>query len=327
MAIERYYSVCELGECFTNGTVTADTTAGHFDATFVREGIKCASSSDYWESYPFIDASAPTTIVTNDFIFATNASPPGINVVLKEWYNSVGVVVFRLRFSTNAWTAVQAEFWNGTAFVACGPTFSMGNNILVRINTALVCGATGSGAVYIDKTPVASGSITSASMNNVAKCRQYGAAVLPVTWSQGGGANFDLRDLNIASDAPNGAGADQNQTSGAYTDINGTGVNDTAFVSFASAALTMSNTHASRTPPGSLQIDSVWVNSRGRVNGGGPTDGKALIRSGGADYLSGALGFNGGFEPRGSYRSLDPNGGIKWSNSGYNSAQFGLDTV
>lgn len=325
MPDERYFSMCEMGDGIVTSTVniTASTTAGTFDATRQRGSIRVTANVDFLETPPFVDAAAPTTIYTVAQIYPVAMTLNGIQF---DAVNSTGTVIFRLRYTGSP--NLQAEFWNGSSFTALGAPFAVVTGSLSKIAIKLVCGAAGSCVIHVGGVEVVSAAITSASCNNVAKCRFRSTSNTSNThWSEMAGANFDLRDLIIRNGVPTGNSATNTAWTGDYLAIDEAGQDDTDLISSATADQRESYTKAAYTIPTGLVVDSLWVSGRGRVNGAGPTDAKYMLRSSAANYDSTLLVLGVAFESRQRYWTVDPATSVKFTQAGYNAVEFGVVSV
>lgn len=335
MTTERYFSVCTLGEVEVSDltNISMNAQAGAYDTTRNPQGAICISGGalSWFETPPFVDAASTTTINIVFSIYYNQFNAAINGGVWFECYNATGTVVFRIRNVTGNGASLVAEYWNGATYTTIGAAFAITSaSTQSKFHVALVCGASGSCTVHVNGVQKTTGSITSASMNNVAKCRWWtsGSVTGEKTWfTELAGANFDLRDLFIRYDAPTGNSATNTAWTGDYLNVDEADRNDTDMISSAAASDRETYTHAAYTLPGGVQIDSVWVAGRGRVNGAGPTDAKFSLRSGGTNYDSSVLALGAAFAPRCRYWAADPATSTYFTQTGYNNVEFGAVSV
>jgi hypothetical protein len=329
MAAERYFAFNTLAGAFRSGTLNVldgQTTAGSFDNTFVSNSIVVLTTTDYIETPAFMDAASTTTFWIH-FDFYNSSSSFNTGLPWLSFYNSTGTEVARISANSNT---MQFSYWNGSAFVnqgatPAGPT----NSGRTRIDVKIVCGAAGGFELYLAGTLVSSsaGAGLNAAVNNIAKVRLRGFGGSGVYYSQILGANFDTRDSRLVPKLMTGNSVTNTGATGGFTEIDETVLDETDFISFANSGDVETYTHGAITVPGSMVIDSMVINGRGRINGAGPTDGKFVVRSSGTNYLSSALGLNSGFEPRSRNWTTDPATGSRWTATTFNNAEKGVQAV
>lgn len=303
-------------------TVVEATTAGKFDSTYVASSI-FIPAGQYIDTYPFIDAASVTTF----YMRLTSYGIAGSDRTWLEFFNSTGVLVYRVTMGT---TQVSCAYWNGSSMVSMGnvATTLFNSSALRNLMVKIVCGAGGSFELFSAGASVVSSSGGHASSNNIAKARIYSIQGLNGdTWSSEiQGADYDIRNDRFMHNLANANGADTDGT-GTYTDINETVLDDTTAIALTAVGHKKTFTKAAITVPTGMQINSMWVNGRGRVSGVVVADGQFLIRSGGADYASASKVFGAGYSARGHYLANDPATAAAFTQTGYNNAEFGLKAV
>jgi hypothetical protein len=321
----KYFAGYSLGEFIrTSASITVSTSAGgtRFDDNYVPCCFLCPSGSNaqYIESTPF--SASPTSFwVRFDYSWATSLLATGIIVhLLKSGDN-----VFRI-IGSGSVGSVKAQYWNGSSWIDTGSAVSLSSTlktIVVRVDL-------NSGfEMFYDGVSVASGSGWSGGGTTVTHIRLHGAATSSGSAyiSQVMAADYDLRDSHLLVSEINGnSSANTGAASGGYTDVNEIGADDSTAISITTPGNKAGQTHAGITLPSGNVIAAMIVSARGRVDGV-ITDGKLGVRSGGSNYSSSGLSYSGGYEPRQHIIETDPATGVKFTQSGFNSAEPYLEAV
>jgi hypothetical protein len=333
-----YFASNRLGQFgASSSAITEVLTAGRYDDRFVQSAIEIPAASavlnstaDYVSAPVGIDATSVTSIYTTvDFYLSATGSGRDHN--LMSWVNTTGQVVMRLY--TTSGNTVQIQYWNGSAYVAAGPTFSITGSGLYTLNTRMTCGASGSADVWLGTwgaqalvAAVLPTSGLNAAVNNVAAVRFHNPCASAGQLSEIALADFDLRAYRVASDVANGAGT-FNDGTGTFADTNATPRDLTTARVIAANGSKFSMTKASRSVPGNMQIDSVVINSAARAQGGVVTNARPGLEIGGVWYPFSDVNPvpNGGYENRAGYILVSPTTGLRMTSSEYNSARFGLE--
>jgi hypothetical protein len=305
----------------SSSAVVEDTTAGRFDSSYVANSIKVPDTR-FIDTPPLFDGSSS---VTELFLrFDIYGQFDVFSAVWLEFYNASGTKIAYLTEGAGADTIMQFDQWNGSSFNSSTHTYSTQATGLYTVEVRLKCGASGTCDIYLNGTLWMTFAVNQASVDNIAKVRMYTSASTTTSYySQVMGADYDIRDHHLMSKLASGEGNYTDGT-GAYTDINETVLDDTNAISLPTVGNKHSFTKGSITVPSGQHIGALIVNARGRVNGAGPADGKLLCRSSSTDSASGNKSFVAGYEPRGHVYLTDPATGISWTESGFNSAEFGL---
>lgn len=311
----------------STAVVDGDTTAGRFDSAYVGSAIKVpmATAGSYIDSTPFIDGSASVTTLWTRFDWYGATSSNGFTWI--DFINSAGVVVLSLVQGAGAFHSLRLDQWNGSSMNTGATTaFSFSSSALRTVAVKCVCGASGTVEVYVGGTLNVSFAVNQASVNNIAKVRLRAIGNVDTFYSQVMGADYDIRSAQLFSKLANAEGTYTTGT-GAYTDINEAVLDDSTSISLPAVNDKHSFAKAAITVPSGQQIAAMIVNARGRVGGGTVTDGKILCRSGTTDSASAGKAFVGGYEPRGHAFDNDPNTATRFTQSGFNAAEFGLQAA
>jgi hypothetical protein len=329
MADERYASGNTLASFFRSGVdVLEDVTPGRFDGRFVTNSIAVAAGpGPYFSTFPFIDRAAPLELWLHFeyYVAVFNGSGAYVPVVFR---NAAGVPVARLALVGSAWVF---SYWNGVGFVVTGAPIAADAGVLTRMDVHLICGTSGSFALYSNGSRIALGPIASASTDAVAAV-QFGAmssldaGSQTTFYSQVMVANFDTRDARYVCQLANANGFYTDGT-GSYVDINEIVLDETTAITLPLAGQRKSFTHGVYSLPPGYLVDALAIAGRVRNVGPSPADVQFLLRAGGAPFDSPSLAASATYEPRGAFFPLDPATGAAWNQSDLNNAEFGIATV
>jgi hypothetical protein len=308
-------------------TSVEGTTSGSFDSTYVANSISVDNgiNSDFNSNY--LSTPVFTTVTTYCFRGDFYNSATGTNS--NPWvafYNSSGTRVAHLIM--NASQQVAFAFWNGTTYTTSSfvtrPVWSTRGTLVVKIT----CGASGTYDVLWNGASILSGSITSASCNNIAQTRVYNGCYNNMGyWSQIMGADYDISSSHYSTLAINGNSASNTgQSSGVYTDVNESPLDDATMINISTSGNKAGVTHAALTLPSGYAISAAIINARGRV-AGSITDGKLGWRYGGTNYSSAGKSYTSSFEPRSLISTTNPGTSTAWDQTSYNAAELYLEAA
>jgi hypothetical protein len=303
----------------TNSTITESTSTG-FDSAVVGSSLQVVggTGADYAESWAF---NASGTLHWMFEFFQNSATISGVGPAL---YNgSTGV--FRLR-NSGATNRIQAEYWNGSAWTATGVVFEWTNNVRHRIYVSITLGS--GFTAYLDGGVVTTGSGWSGGGTTVTNIRMYPLAGNPATatwYSQIMLADYNVQDSKLFTLAINGNSAtNTGASSGVYTDINETPLNESTIISIGTAGNKAGFTKASLTVPSGHVIGAMVINARGRITGG-TADGLIGVRSASTNYSGSGLGYTSSYGPKGRIISDDPATGSAFTQTNFNNAEGYLE--
>jgi hypothetical protein len=302
------------------------TTASRFDSAFVPNAISLPASDRFIETMPFIDAASATTIWLQFEHYGNWSTSPGGGKVV-EGINSSGVPVFRL-WGRGTANTVYVSYWNGSAWVDDSTinNASFTSTALKRITVKIICGASGSVALYVGGTLIGTTTIASASMNNIAAFRLSSPDASQGFFSQILCADYDLRDCRYMSSLAN-ANATYTAGTGTYTDINDAVLDEGTAIVLPASGNKKTFTKPAITVPGGYQIAALCLGARARVSGGVVTDGKLTVRSSTTDSSSAVRALTASYESRGFYLDNDPATAARFTQAGYNAVEFGAEAA
>lgn len=273
------FAAAELSGVVNNGNAGEMTTANRFDSTY---GIRLAlsagnSASDYISSGTGLGSF--TTYWHRFWFYRNNALTTGRAFL--QLLNSSGTPVFQLL--TGASSTIQAQYWNGSAWVNIGSTYTV-PSALSTFDLKLICGASGSFELYRNEVLVLSGAASMGSVNNVDEWRHYAPT------------NFLVQDVfseiiwgdeptlghRYAIRPPTGNGSDT-AGSGTFTDVDEAITNDGDTSALASNGDAETYTHSAMTLP-SGTVKAVQIESRVKNASSGAQNVKGRLRIGGTAY-------------------------------------------
>lgn len=193
----------------------------------------------------------------------------------------------------------------------------------------LTLGSPHSAEFYINGALKASGTFTNASLTNIGGfCGTSYENSIPNTWSQLlGTEGLSTINAKVFNKRASGAGTTSGW-SGAYTDVNEAVLSDTTVLTALTAGLKTTLAYGDVTVPTGYSIGSVWLWTRANNDGGAPANLKPVCRSSGTDYSGSS--FSGMAVGIGNFPkaySSDPATSAAWTQSGYNAAEFGVESA
>lgn len=322
---------CEGENFIIDGGVRVTTTSGRFNSTYSRTAMYFGSTGN---STDILGARSPVFAAQTDVWFHFRMVVPGIsstNYTLFELRNSSGTPVFRLRIGGTG-GLVQCQYWDGSAWQNTGSTFSFSSSISSDFDLHVVCGASGSFTLYKDNVSIATGSISSANMDNVAQLAMWAGAnhlndARPC-WSELIIATEPTNDWHVFYRAPTGNG-NYTTWAGSYTDVNENGYNDADFISGTTNGEKESYTTSARSI-GSLEVKGIAVSARALRDTTGPQNLQMLVRNGSTDnFSSNVSGLGTSYGPVQAIFETDPATGNNWSASDAGNAtlNFGVQAI
>lgn len=308
------------------------TTAGRFDPAYTSKAM-LLNGADTIRTATFINpttgASTSLTDVWLHFEMWNGTTGAGSGTVL-EMLNAAGTAVVRVTAANSQQYKVQ--FWNGAAWVdATANTAASGNSVRLAIDIHIVCGASGSAALYQNNSLSVSGSITSASTDNIASVRFRGWALsVGSAISQVLVSDQPTIAAKVASLVPNANGANTAWT-GDYTGIAKIGYDDTTMISSATLGDKETYLASDATLPANYVVSSVFFGARARKSSSSPTNITPVMRIGGTDY---PLGYSFqnlnavSFEPAVAAFQTDPSTALAWNGiTNVNAAEVGYQAT
>ena len=281
--------------CSLVGSVSADTTAGHFNAGYARQGMQAAGNTA--SLIP-----ATNRIVTNTF------PSPSSNFWLSFYYYPSAAVGTNGTFIAFADAGVERLVIKGSASSgpymlskrnAAGTLTNLGPatitacavSSLCRFDVHIVYGVSGSVDTYLNGGLSFSyaGDLTTdgATTLNQVEFSNH-TSTLSASFSEIIVADTDTRSMRLITCAPLAAGNTQAWT-GVVGNINANSYNDTVFnYTTSSSALSQWTTGCTIPASGTTSIADVRSYGRLAIGATGPQNAKFNLRLGGADYSMGS---------------------------------------
>lgn len=304
-------------------TVVEGTTAGTYDSTYARGSIETGASNGYFDTPTF---ASQTTLWLHfeHYIIANSSNNLSTPVTC---VNSSGTDVFRVT-TTGSVNVYQAQYWNGSAWVNIGSTYSLALSTRYVFDIKIVCGGSGSFEFYVGGALYTSGSASMTSVDNIAQIRFRSCRTNTTSYySQIIVANESTIGHKYMTKPPTGNGANTAWSSD-YTAVDEATLNEADFITgsadgdietFTRAALSL----------GSFAVKAVVVTALAKNNGAAPNNIQAALRIGGTNYFSSNLTLTSGFTPVAAIWATDPSTSATWgtTNAGAATTEFGVKAV
>lgn len=309
-----------------NGAPVETTASGgtRYDSAAVRCSMQLGGSlKDELDTPPL---GSLATAWTHFEIYSSDMAGY-LNRTYCEWFNNAATSVFRLRITTV--NKVQMQYWNGSAWTAIGAEVNLGSGTRKAIDVKIVCGGSGSAALYIDSALVASGSASMTSVTDIDRFKmkddQAGSSIL--YWSQVIIATTSTVGWKFYSKPPTGNGANTAFT-GAFGDVDEAVRSDSDFISSTAANDVETYTGAAITLA-SGSVKAVVVTMRVKNDGSAPNNVQGALRRGSTNYFSSNLSINSGFGPAVAIWEQDPSTSAAWTGADASSAstEFGAKSI
>lgn len=321
------YAAAELDGLIHSGSAVEITTAGRFSTTYgIRAAVQVGGLiTDYISAGTGLGSFA--TFWDRFRVWTTGSSTSGRT--LKEYRNSSGTAVFRLQFT--ATDVLQAQYWNGSAWVNIGATYTVPQSLLYVADLKIVCGGSGSFEFYVGEVLQLSGSASMTSVTNIDEWRGYSTnsnAVNAAVFSEMIWGDEPTVGHRFCLGPPTGNGT-HTAGSGAFGDVDEAVTNDGDSSTLAAAADAETYTHGAMTLP-SGTVKAVMVNMRVKNAATGAQNVKARLRIGSTDYDQGSsyAGIGVGYTGYRARWATNPAGG-DWTptTAGQTSNEFGALAV
>lgn len=303
-------------EAFRNNSsfvVESTAAAGSWDSACVRCAI-LAGRGGYLTEYVETPDTTPRTTSWTHFEHWHGAS------VVNSWfirlYNSAGTVVFQIIYS--AVNTLQAQYWNGSAFVNIGPTAPIIANNKYTFDLKVVCGAAGGFELWANGTTlILSGSASMAAVDNVVRRRWS-----PPTNNTTSTNNLFISQVIVSeqctighryySKAPTGNGANTGWT-GDYTAVDEVVLSNADFIEGTVENSVETFTGPAVTIPSGV-VKAVVVSGQLKNSAGGPQNAQAALRKAGVNYFSANIaGVSTVYGPAQAIFHNDPGTGVGWA--------------
>lgn len=318
----------------------ASPNTNYFTSPYSDHAIICDTSGGGWVEFFFRtgDNLALGSVTTGETLWvhvhvcceggAVNATDPLIEV-----RNSSGHPWFRI-IGTSSTLTPQWNSGTGASptWTAVGSTIPAAGAEKVNYDLALTLGSPHTFTIYKGNTVVSTGSFTQALLTSLDRVR-FGS-----THSSSGGfvgtgfsqvlctSNISTVGAIIYQSKGTADGANTGWT-GAFSDVNEVGVNDTTAQAAASAGLIETHVMADITVPAGFEISSVFHWMRAKNDGTAPNNIRSTLRSSGVNYAGPTAANIGlGYGPVGSRWAQTPDA-VNWTQANFNAVEFGYESL
>ena len=307
----------------TSGVGSELTSGGTFDATYTNKAIRM--SGGICKSPQFINpTTGAVTSLTDGWLHFSmnNQSATGTIFTL---YSDTGVAVIRV--SAPSTSTVRIDYWNGSAWVTTGASYSIGGGTLLDFDLHFVCGASGSLNFYVGNSIATTvtglnAAVTNCAFLEIGTTAAYLSQILISDTSTIGAKVASLTPVTLSAVntawSPNTVG-----------NIAKIGYNDATFIADATLNDKVSYVANDATMPAGMFISSLWFVVRARLNASAPANIAPLLRIGSTNY-TGAYNFSGlnnvSFAPAIAAYPVDPSTGVAWTLTNANLAELGFIT-
>ena len=227
-----------------------------------------------------------------------NSNSPFEFLTLMDRGYSTTQGLFAIRQTGSNTAVYQIAYWNGSAWAAASAeTFSFTNGVLIRLDFHVkVANAGGIIELYAAGARIATGVIDDTRITDVVTgidMVRFGTFSSRCQWSAMIMADEDTRAMFMAQRLPTGNGANTAWT-GAFGDVDETGINDNDFVTTTTVGAKETFTHAALPAAwaSGFAVEAVAINYRLAVGQNSGVVVKDLQRIGGTDVEGAAIGGN-----------------------------------
>ncbi|MGE8142276.1 hypothetical protein ACQKOE_09900 [Novosphingobium sp. NPDC080210] len=319
-----------------SGTPTEVTTAGTFDPTYCDASVSLATGQNVRVDQ--LDASnAPTDLVSGDtgwyhceVNFTSTGLPANSNFL--QVVDSAG----------NQWVSVRGGASAGILLLAynsgtgASPTWTqlgtgsttIGGLVKVAVDLKVTLGSPHSAELYVNGTLVSSGTFTQSSFTSARGMRFLGqtnsARISQLLITN----NRSTIGAKVKYSRPSASGGNSEWT-GAVDNVNEAVNSDTTVDSATTAGLRQTYAMGDVTVPANYAILSTFHFVRAKNDGAAPANIKSVVRQGTTNYDNSANfpGIGTGFVPLPARYDTNPATGTAWTESSFNSAEFGYLSV
>lgn len=316
----RYFAGNSLGAFFRSSlSVSEITSGGTFNSAYARNCIQGGAAIDFFSTKaPFLNGGSSisgTMYLRFDWLMQNNQC----EILML----SGGVNAYRITSGGSG--TVQVQYWNTVsgAWVAWVTSFAFNPG---TVSTAMFKLTMQTGwTMTLSGTTIASSAVVPTNAQaSIDEIRFFGSLA---KFSEIMCADYDIRDAHLMDVVLSGNSAANTGGTGTFSDVAEIVLNEATAENVATVGNKMGQTHTAVTVPVALGIAAVILNGRGRVSGGVITDGKLGIRSGGSNFSSPGLAYNGGYEPRGYMVQSDPATGLAWTQTSFNAAETYIEAA
>lgn len=319
-----------------SSSVVESTQTGTFDTNYCRcsMALGIAQSQDYVATP---NLASNETDVWIHFEYIIDGSLQATGTAAHPWlmfHRALAEVVFRFNVTghstSTGLTTIQAQYYNGSAWVDTGASFTVGRAAIMRWDAHVVCGGASQSTcdLYLNGVLHSSYSWTNAYATGIQHVRigkqSYSLTVTSYV-SQVIFATEDTRSMRLATIAPTGAGT-YSEGTGTYSDIAETVLNDSNGWTSATADQKFSWNFADLSQ--TMAIKAVVLSSRVSRSDTGPQAMRGFMRSGaGVETFFSPYTLSTALECKQTIMATNPETGSAWGvASAVNDLEFGFQS-
>lgn len=315
-------------------SVTSSTSTTYRNTSYTRVSILIpnVNSEEYIRTPPLATG---VPLAWLHFECYSLSAPAATWVAAHPWvqfFKTGSLPVFRLQVTAHVVgtsNTIQAQYYNGSAWVDVGSTYSVGYGVLTRWDVKLSCGGSSESTAQLYKDGVlqATYSWTSAYTTDVINVQigrpSYSQAIV-THLSQLLLATTDTTDMRVITVAPTGAGT-YTAGAGSYTDINETDLSDVT--GWRSDVADEKYSWIFADPPAGISIRAVVFSSRASRNATGPQALRHVVKNGASEAVTADLILAEALGTVQSVLELNPITGGTWGvTTDLNPMEFGIQS-
>jgi hypothetical protein len=319
-----------------SGTPTEVSTAGRFDATYSDCATQCSTATDIVQG-TFLDTANAAVDVTSGqtawlHFQAYWTGSTGSGTAYAYFVDSSGQPWLMLRGTST--TAVGLFYNSGTGaspvWTQVGTnTFVPGNGGKHDFDMRITIGSPHSVELIVNNNSAVSGTFTQASLTTLRGFRFSSLTANQTLFSQVFATEgISTVNAHVKTIRATGAGGNTGWT-GAFTNVNEAVNSDATFDSTAAAGNRQSYAMADITLPAGYSIPSVFHWLRAKNDGTAPNNIKSVVRQSTTDYDYGSnmANMSAAFAAQPARYDTDPASAAAWTQTTFNSAEFGYLSV
>jgi hypothetical protein len=308
---------------YSDHAIILDTNGGAWAEILLRTGSllslgSVVSAETLWV-HAHVGCEGGAVTSSNPLIELRNSSG-------HPWFRFVSIVAGSLQPQWNSGTGASP------VWTSVGSSVPAADNEKVNYDISITLGSPHTFNVYKANSLISSGSFTQASLTSLDRVR-FGSSHS----SSGGFVGTGISQILCTEGIPTvgaivptvkatGAGANTGW-SGAFSDVNEIGINDTTTQAAVSAGLKSTHAMGDITVPAGFEIRSVFNWTRAKNDGTAPNNLKSVIRQGGVDYSSGDVANIGlGYGPVGARYDTAPDSS-NWTQAIFNAIEAGYESA
>lgn len=321
------------------GSITEDSTSGHFDSTWsdcqIVPGVQdCFDTLFTDDSNAAVTVGVGHTAYLHYTMYIAAAMDNDVAWTMRDgsnnpWIRLIGQAGYTQKLQYNSGTGGSPTWTDVSGATTTGLSIN-GVTSAFDFAVSVVSGGAHTVSMYYNNTLIWTYTVTISSMTTIGRVR----------WGYPGGGLSGFSQIMATQDQSTVAGhvktiratgaGTYGQWTGAYTDVNEVVTSDATYNQATANNLLQSYAMGDISLPAGYTIASLRQCIRVKNDGANsPLNVDALVRSGGTDYTSSNLsGINAGYTGLSSPRyPTDPNTSAAWTQSGINAVELGFKSA